>query len=595
MDGRQSGCYAPDPGFPRRRKTPGGPGWFLGDGHRDEDAPLSTPVASHDRARPWRGWLALAAALTPALAAVWWYPGFMTQDGPAHLYNAHILVRSFDPASPFRDTFVVKWEPLPNWAGHVVTAALVAILPPRAVDRAMTTLTLVAFAAAVARLRTRVAGPLTPTAALLAALLALNVAWLFGFSSFLLGACLFPATLGAWWTGRDAGWSPRRAAGLAVLTVLGYFCHLVSLGLTVVGLAVLEAFTPARPGERAGRAATTAAGLIPLAPLGFVYLRLMRQGSGVAPEWKHLARPLSPGSWLAQLTWVDPISLARKDYLPIAGTVAGWHDALAPVLWLGLALGLAIVAAWRSGDCDHSRRGWWVLAALLVVGGTLGPDTLGPSHGEYLQQRVVLLGLVALVPVVRLDRTSRLGRLATVAMLVAIGLQSAVVWDYGAASERTAGTLIGASRVVGRNRRIATRLTLQPPPFRSNPLLHADCLLGVGTGNVLWSDYETRFYYFPVQFRPGLDHPDPAELEWIARTDDPDRARRWAALLERHDAAIDVVVAWGDDPVLDAITARRFPAIRFAGPVRVFDRLPAELSGLGLLRHSTIDGAEPDQ
>ena len=40
-------------------------------------------------------------------------------------------------------------------------------------------------------------------AALWAALVGLNVTWLFGFYSFLLGACLFPITLGVWWGGRD--------------------------------------------------------------------------------------------------------------------------------------------------------------------------------------------------------------------------------------------------------------------------------------------------------------------------------------------------------------------------------------------------------
>ena len=38
---------------------------------------------------------------------------------------------------------------------------------------------------------------------LLAALLSANFLWLMGFTSFLLGSCLFPITLGIWWTGRD--------------------------------------------------------------------------------------------------------------------------------------------------------------------------------------------------------------------------------------------------------------------------------------------------------------------------------------------------------------------------------------------------------
>ena len=161
-------------------------------------------------------------------------------------------------------------------------------------------------------------------AALLAALLGMNIAWLFGFTSFLLGACLFPLTLGVWWTGRDRlGWG--RVAALAALLVLGYFGHLVSLGLTVVGLAVLAALTPCRrerpgggspclgrpPGpDGAGRA-------LPLVPLGLVYLNLSRRGGPLRPEWGHLTNPLSLRAWAVQLTWADPISIAAKSHAAV--------------------------------------------------------------------------------------------------------------------------------------------------------------------------------------------------------------------------------------------------------------------------------------
>jgi hypothetical protein len=527
--------------------------------------------------------LTLVLALGPALAAVWWHHGFVTQDGPAHLYNAHVLARSFDESSPFRAYFEVRTEPLPNWAGHLVLAFLVAALSPRDADRAMTTLTLVAFAASVVLLRQRVRGREESAASaasgsFLAVLLALNVTWLLGFSSFLLGACLFPMTLAAWWSGRLGGWSSGRALRIAVLIVLGYFCHLVSLGLTAVGLVVLEALTPCPDrGRRRGRLATTAAGLLPLLPLAAVYLVLVRRGGGIAPEWKHLQGIFSVRAWVAQLTWVDPVSLARKDYLPIAASVARWHIAFAPVLWLGAALALAIAASFR----DHDRRGWWVLSALLLLGGLGGPDTLGASHGEYLQQRVVLLGLVALVPVVRLG-DGRLGGASAVALGIALALQLATVWDYAVASDRTAGKLLAASPYVGTGQRVATRMTGIPTPFRANPLLHADCALGVGNGNIIWGDYETRLYYFPVKFREGLDRPDPWDLERLALDDDTTaegrdrRARLWTTLLEQHGRSIDVVLAWGDDPLLDAVTARWYipdPGLA-EGPVRVFRRQP---------------------
>ena len=98
---------------------------------------------------PRMGLLAGLVALFPAVVAVWAFPGFVTQDGPAHLYNAHILAKSIGPASPFRGVFAVRWEPLPNWAGHLALMGLVGALPPRAADRLMTTAMLVGFAGSV--------------------------------------------------------------------------------------------------------------------------------------------------------------------------------------------------------------------------------------------------------------------------------------------------------------------------------------------------------------------------------------------------------------------------------------------------------------
>ncbi|MFO0950718.1 MAG: hypothetical protein U0835_06100 [Isosphaeraceae bacterium] len=447
--------------------------------------------------------LTLLAALSPALAAVWTHPSFVTQDGPSHLYNAEILVQSFSAESPFRDYFEVRWEALPNWAGHALLMGLVTTLPSRTADRAMTTLTLLAFAVSVGWLGRRIApvgARMSPwSTAALSAVLALNVAWLLGFGSFLLGACVFCATLSAWWRGRKDGWSGRRAVVLAGWMVLGYFCHLVSLGVTAGGVVILELFTPMRPADglaskRWGRRLTTLAGLAPLAPLAAVYLGLMRRGGGIAPEWKHLRNALSPRDWLTQLSWVDPISLAGKGYLPLLGRDGPWHLLLAPAVLLGLGLACGLISAWRSGRGpwrDPERRGWWVLAGALLFGGLVAPDTLGASHGEYLQQRVVLLGLVALVPVLELSWRGW-GRPATLALAAALAMQSAVVWDYAADCERTAGAMLRALPRVGNGRRVAACLTGIVTNFRANPALHSDCLLGVGTGNILWGDYETR-------------------------------------------------------------------------------------------------------
>ncbi len=308
---------------------------------RNADDESAIPV--YRRARRL-GLATLFLATAPIVAAVWIVPTFVTQDGPAHLYNAEILARSFGPNSPFRPYFSVRWQPLPNWAGHLALMGLVSAFPPRVADRLMTSATFVLFACAVAWLRYRVAGWRgMPLSAIVAGILAANVTWLFGFTSFLLGAALFPVTLAVWWAGRDRtdGFA-RRALALAALVAFGYFCHLVSLGLTALGLVVLELSTPGR--NRRARAICTALGLLPLLPLGVLYLGLVRQGGGIAAA----VRPpsgmsrLPPRSWLRQLSWVDPISIARRDVAPFLEGVPFPLAAtgLSPVVWFVLGLGL---------------------------------------------------------------------------------------------------------------------------------------------------------------------------------------------------------------------------------------------------------------
>jgi hypothetical protein len=515
----------------------------------------------------------LLGALVPALAAIWTVPWFVPQDAPAHVYNAQILATSFDPASPFRDVYTVTWQPIPNWAGSMILAGLVAILPAWVADRIMTSLTLAAFATAVFWLRWRVAGGRgLGVAALLAVLLAMNIAWLLGFTNFMLGACLFPITLGLWWPARDR-LSVSRLVALALLLTLGYFCHLVSLGLTIGGLVVLSLASPvkndgeSRWRQRFSRLAKTCGAFVPVVLLGLWYLSIATQRAPMRPLWRNLSDPWSPRAWVVQFGWVDPISLAIRDGLPLSGLEWRPFTIFAPVFWLTVAVTFwwyGRITAQSRFQGQEDRRCWLVLSALLIFGGAAGPDSLGAAHGEFLPQRVTLLGLVALVPIFDID------------LAIAVAFQSAIIWDYALYSDRTAGQMIRAGKTIGRNQRIATLLVSTRSRFRSNPLLHADNWLGVDTGNVVWNNYETLHYYFPVHFRPEVDRPSPADLEWVSlhegSSEAEQRTAAWERILSGHAHSIDVVVVWKSDPALDAITTRWFDRVDRHGDVQIFRR-----------------------
>ena len=538
------------------------------------DASPSTRVDFAPRRDLHRGLVALALSLAPALTAIAWVPEFSTQDGPAHLYNARILNESLRTGSPLSETFEVAWQPLPNWAGHLGTMALIAALPAGLAGRAMSAITLVALAASVVWLRWAVAGPKgLATASVLATLLSLNVTWLLGFTSFLLGAALMPATLAFWWGGRE-WFGPARAIGLSALLVLGYFCHPISLGLTVVGLGILGVLTPGM--DRLRRGFWTASSLAPLVPLGLAYRAITRSGGGLEPVWEHLSDPWSVRSWVGQLGWVDPLSLAAKTFRPFDASSTAAYALIAPALWAFAAVGLLVLStSWRK---SADRRGWLVLAGLLLLGGLVGPDTLGVKHGHYLPQRVALLGLVALVPWMDLSGDRRAARLASGLLAFALLVQSAFVWDYAFDCRDRLGRFAKAAPAIGTGRRVGTLLAGIKGRFRANPMMHADCLFGVVAENVVWNNYETAHYYFPVRVRPGLDHPPAPALEQVALLDGPgeggERAGHWADLLAEHGDSIDVIVEWSPeaDPRLDAVNARKYDPTFREGPVRVWTR-----------------------
>ncbi len=305
------------------------------------------------------------------------------------------------------------------------------------------------------------------------------------------------------------------------------------------------------------------------------------QRSAMRPRWPNLSDPLSPWAWIVRLKWADPISLAIRDGLPFTERDGPAFVLFAPVIWLGIAVILwgfgTIRARFGPPTPEHDERlGWFLLAAILMVGGVIGPDSLGEAHGDYLPQRIVLMGLVAVLPIFDIDLSRWWGRGCTLALVVAVVLQSAIVWDYALYSDRTAGQMIRAGETIGHHQRIATLLVSTRSRFRSNPLLHADNWLGVDSGNVVWNNYETLHYYFPVHFLPEINRPSPAGLEWVSIHEGQDEAEQrigaWEKILSQYSDSIDVVVVWKSDPALDSITTRWFDHVDHRGDVQIFRR-----------------------
>lgn len=528
--------------------------------------------------------MALAA---PVLIAIWFVPWFVTQDGPRHLYNAHILSTFSNEHSPFKDFYAARAGLLPYVGVYKLLAGLMSVVSARTADRLLMTLTSIGFAGSVLWLRQRVARwEKLPLVVPLILLLSISRLWILGLYFFLLGACLFAVILGIWWRWRD-DLKPARAAILAVLVAIGYFFHVVSAGLSVFALVVLAVATPGFNLRRRGL--WTAAAIAPCALLiiGFGYL--MGSSGGALTEWTGLTDALSLRNWLHYLQTADFVSLSFKEALgvlevptdcPFVEQSAQRYALLWPTLWaivgVSLLLGssqLKTVSVFRS-----ENRGWLALAACLFAAGLFGP-TAG-AQGSILRERVLLLGMVALVPLIKPQSGKAATRIGSVCLVVALVLQIGFVLDYARISNRVAGSVLQVAPHLETGQRILLVVADPRTHYVVNPLPDIANQLGVSRDVVVWNNYGPAFYYFPVEFKS-----EQIQEQW-KKTDSfhqllvaggveaaaKAHPAEWSAAIGGALDETDVLIVWGVVPWFDELCATSFQPepIFEQGEVRAF-------------------------
>jgi|GEM_PF-983307 len=552
------------------------------------------------------GWLGAVLGLAPTWAFLAGVPEFATQDGPTHVYNARIAARALGWSAPCdaiphpsSEMFTVSWRLIPNWGSTGLAWAALWVVEPIQVDRLVTAMLAWGMAWAIlwtwsrgGRSSDRVEPP-PLRVGLAAALLGLNAPWLWGFSGFLVGALLGLIGVTVWWRAvqRPQGPAARDLIALAGLTGLGYLCHPIGLGLmvaTIVAVAMVEAILagPNHPlRQHPGRILTrTALGLGPLVPLALIYRAQIGEAGPLNPTWDHLADWTSPRAWMNQFTWVDPLALGSKTHWPWwdAPPMAHQGPALTPLgrlirglsapsllAWAAILLGT--LASWRR---NPDRAVWRGVGLAIVAFSLVCPDTLGESHGHYLPQRVALWGLMLLVvgwsgdakPPDSITGSRGSPRLHTATLglttLAWLG-QTAWVADHARHCQYELSGLTQLASRIPTGARLGALITASGSVHRSNPLLHADILLGLRRGAVVWSNYETNHYYFPIRFRQGIPRPPARIFEDLARLDAPEqsnhRRARWLDLVERHADQFDALLIRSTDPDLVQATLKRVP------------------------------------
>ena len=540
----------------------------------------------------WIPCLFFLALALPVLIAIWFVPWFVTQDGPRHVYNAHVLSSLSSDQSPFKDYYGARAGLLPYVGVYKLLGGLMSVVTARTADRLLMTLTSIGFAASVLWLRRQVVGWNKMTAVVpLVLLLSISRLWLLGLYFFLLGACLFALTVGLWWTWRNE-LNPVRAGTLAVLLVAGYFFHVVSAGLSVFALVVLAVATPGLRRQR--RILWTAAIVAPCVSLIIVFGILMGSSGGALTEWTGLTDPFSIHSWVQYLQNWDFISFSFKERLGIVSVPTDCpfveqgelqYALLWPSFW-AIAGTLLLVGSTLKGNAIRTRafqsehRGWIALALLLFAGGFFGPSA--GAQGTILRERVLLLGMVSLVMLIKPQSDTPAARIGLLCLLVGAVLQIAFVLDYARISNIVAGRIMQTAPLLEAGERVSLMVADPRTHYVTNPLPDIANQLGVERNVVVWNNYGPAYYYFPVEFRTEVvrdqwKRVDSLNQELISGGFEAayrEHPAEWQAAVGEALAGTDVLIVWGAAPWFDELCEKWFLSqpIFEQGEVRAFKR-----------------------
>lgn len=452
----------------------------------------------------------LALLLVGALLSLplWVAPFPPMQDVAATTEAACQLLRVWRGEPAFTSVLEVHPQPWANSLPLVVLAALLGVSPSLSMAKLLLTVALIGWMAAVGWMLARFER--SPWLALLAAPLAFDLAWSYGFFQFILAKPLVPVAVGL---ARTHATAPTAGRAFSVVAVLALTFVVHSLVWIVASACVGIVFL-----VHARRLRDAAALALPLsAALVTVPFFLATRGAaspGFVTKWRN------PGEALMAL-WGD-----LGDQHPGAG------DGLAWVL-LVVALG---VLAWRErgslADASRARLALAACGVLLAVAWLVGPPVLPQVSvvSPRLASLAVLFLGAACVPA---DLGARTRSFITATMACAC---VAHVVDLGGSYRRFSteemGDFHALLAAIPTGARVATHT---PSPFsrhaRHNALWHwgkLGCLTRASFTDDLFAYRKTAY----VEVRPerARDFITPPHRRR------PDALQRFDALLVRGDA-----------------------------------------------------------
>jgi hypothetical protein len=445
-------------------------------------------------------WALLGLHLLP----IWIFSYTPTQDGPGHQAVTAIL-RQYDlpEAGLLRQYYLPNREALPNWLIFFLMGRVLGFVAVPLAEKIVLT-AYVLLLPLSARYALRAADPRSGFLAVLAFPFVYNYLFNMGFFNFCWSLAAFLFATG-YWRRHAERMGPGRTAVLALLVLWVYFCHPVTLAVTVAVVLTLAGWRmlldlragPGRPGPRE-------------LWLGFRH-RLLAPALACLPALALMA------AFVGRRTGA-PISMMPM-WIKLK-QLAGLYSLASLSRWtILLAILLSLLFYWLAALCLRQRRGlplqagdgFLLAAAVLTVVHFTAPSQL--AGGGFINQRTVLypfLTLLLWLGTFEHPAHRRL-RIQAAAAVISVAFLGLMLWKY-AELDRALSEIVATAGAVAPDH---TLLFLsyshqgdgggEELAFRTEPFLHAGGYVAARERLVDLSLYEANEDYFPLLFRPALN------------------------------------------------------------------------------------------
>jgi hypothetical protein len=194
--------------------------------------------------RPKASWFAVLfwILVIVHLVPLWGAKYFPSQDGPAHLENAQLLLKWMrGDAGLWRQYYFINPKPVPNWLGHLALAGLMTVAPPLVAEKILLSAYVILLACGMhyAMRSVRERGKDAEVLCLVGLPLTYHTLLHMGFYNFSFGIAMYLFAVGFWIRHREN--LRGKVLKLAALMLLTYFTHVFALLAVWMTFAALAA------------------------------------------------------------------------------------------------------------------------------------------------------------------------------------------------------------------------------------------------------------------------------------------------------------------------------------------------------------------